>query len=69
MDLSTLSVERIQWEFEKLLKGKDILAGINFLMESKVLLKRHFDFESLLKSNVNTHKEINKITYYIEEKI
>ncbi len=67
MDLSTLSVERIQWEFEKLLKGKDILAGINFLMESKVLLKRHFDFESLLNSNVNTHKEINKINYYIEE--
>lgn len=67
MDLSSLSVERIQWEMGKLFKGKDILAGLNFLDESKVLIKRHFDFYNLFRTNKHRHNEINKIQYYINE--
>jgi len=67
MDINNLSLERIQWEMEKLLKGKDILAGVKFLEESKALLKRHFNFHNLLYNNMSKYDDINRIHYFIEE--
>jgi tRNA nucleotidyltransferase (CCA-adding enzyme) len=39
MDIGELSVERIQWEMDKLLKGQYIREGIEFLFEPKYFKK------------------------------
>lgn len=69
MDLNSLSIERIQWEIEKLFKGKDILSGILFLNDSNVLLKRHPEFYIFFNQKKEKHKDINKIKLYFKEEM
>lgn len=69
MDISSLSLERISWEMEKLFSGKNIISGILFLQEAKVFLKRHEEFSQLLNSNLEKQKDVNGIIDYFNEEM
>lgn len=69
MDISSLSIERIHWEMEKLFSGKDILGALLFLKESEVLSKRHEELNELLNYNSEKLKDINEIINYFSEEM
>lgn len=64
INLSSLSVERIHWEMEKLFTGKNIQEGLSFLNKAMVFIKRHLEFSDLYNKNVEKHKYINEINDY-----
>ena len=67
IDIRELSVERIQWEMDKLLKGHYIREGIEFLFVTEVFLKRHQEFHHLLKENWRKISLLNNINKYKED--
>ena len=66
MDIGELSVERIQWEIDKRLKGQYIRDGREFLFETEVFQKRHPDFYFLLEENWQKTEVLNNINKYTE---
>ncbi len=67
MDLSNLSLERIEMEMEKLFRGHYISQAFIFLKESQALKKRHPLLDELFTAHPDKLASLNEISPYLDK--